>query len=148
MRRVIACVACALVLFNTACRTLQPLPTGSIRGGEWVRVEAPGGFDLVGGTPAEPMRMVTCRARSVEGRLSAIEGDTLVLFEIARLRLAEGADARCRSMTRGSIALPAAGAVVSAARRNPSLTTAVLFAVVMFVLYAAKKISEECCYDD
>jgi len=134
-RRALAAVLLATLGFTEGCRSLQSARPSELAPDEWIRIKSARGVALtvvpVDGSAAG----APCAAKSVEGRLRAIAGDTVHLRALANVAFDAEAAVHCFAGSTGYFLLSAnRGAEISAARYDASRTR---FFVVTAVVFAA-----------
>jgi hypothetical protein len=135
-----AALAALALLSNVACTSFAPVSPTTLAPGARLRLSAPRGLMLVGGTPDAPAPLLTCEVRAVEGRVTRVMGDSVALTNIVRRTLAPDVHPRCVRVLAG-VAYAHADAEVLVEQRQPDSgkTGSAVMATVIIVgmmLYA------------
>lgn len=96
-------LAALALLTNVACTSFAPVSPTTLAPGARLRLSAPRGLMLVGGTPDAPAPLLSCEVRAVEGRVTRVMGDSVALTNIVRRTLAPDVHPRCVRVVQGVV---------------------------------------------
>lgn len=136
-------LAALALLSNVACTSFAPVSPTTLAPDARVRLSAPSGLVLVGGTPDAPEPLLTCEVRDVTGKVTRVVGDSVVLTNIFPLTPAPGAHPRCGRIAEGVVYAQADASVTVEQRQADSeKTAAFLIATAIIVGSMAYALSQ------
>lgn len=126
--------AVAWLLVAAACTSFQPATFADIAPETRVRlsfgtaVSVPGELRTARGYPTR------CRMTALDGRITAVRGDTLLLRDLSTLRLAAGESSRCLALTTATVVRePGTSLTVATRQRDTQRDSAALLIVLMAI---------------